>query len=157
MAHELHGSVRRQARENGFEVALVEPTSKIEAYEFVAAPQTAERRRRAKEIQRRLLDHTRRVLDAAQHVTADALGRIAHGGHGVRRGKLRDDPRDARHSERRAETVKKFLMENYKISAETLVSAGYGETDLKNKTDPSAAENRRVQIVNMAKHETAGK
>jgi outer membrane protein OmpA-like peptidoglycan-associated protein len=60
-------------------------------------------------------------------------------------------------SERRAETVKKFLMENYKISIENLVSAGYGESDLKNKADPSAAENRRVQIVNMAKQETAGK
>lgn len=60
-------------------------------------------------------------------------------------------------SERRAETVKKFLMENYKISVENLVSAGYGEADLKNKADPNAAENRRVQIVNMAKQETAGK
>jgi outer membrane protein OmpA-like peptidoglycan-associated protein len=60
-------------------------------------------------------------------------------------------------SERRAETVKKFLMETYKIPAENLVSAGYGETDLKNKADPAAAENRRVQIVNMAKHETASK
>jgi outer membrane protein OmpA-like peptidoglycan-associated protein len=60
-------------------------------------------------------------------------------------------------SERRAETVKKFLMENYKISVENLVSAGYGESDLKNKADPSAAENRRVQIVNMAKQETASK
>jgi outer membrane protein OmpA-like peptidoglycan-associated protein len=60
-------------------------------------------------------------------------------------------------SERRAETVKKFLMENYKIPAENLVSAGYGETDLKNKVDPVAAENRRVQIVNMAKNETASK
>jgi outer membrane protein OmpA-like peptidoglycan-associated protein len=60
-------------------------------------------------------------------------------------------------SERRAETVKKFLIENYKIPAENLVSAGYGETDLKNKTDPNAAENRRVQVVNMAKNETASK
>ena len=60
-------------------------------------------------------------------------------------------------SERRAETVKKFLMENYKIPAENLVSAGYGETDLKNKTDPNAAENRRVQVVNMAKNETASR
>jgi outer membrane protein OmpA-like peptidoglycan-associated protein len=60
-------------------------------------------------------------------------------------------------SERRAETVKKFLTENYKIPAENLVSAGYGESDLKNKTDPTAAENRRVQIVNMAKNETASK
>ena len=60
-------------------------------------------------------------------------------------------------SERRAETVKKFLMETYKIPAENLVSAGYGETDLKNKADPNAAENRRVQVVNMAKNESASK
>ena len=48
-------------------------------------------------------------------------------------------------------------MENYKIPAENLVSAGYGESDLKNKADPTAAENRRVQVVNMAKNETASK
>ena len=60
-------------------------------------------------------------------------------------------------SERRAETVKKFLMETYKIPAENLVSTGYGESELKNKADPLAAENRRVQIVNMAKNETASK
>ncbi|MDQ8727119.1 OmpA family protein [Bradyrhizobium sp. LHD-71] len=60
-------------------------------------------------------------------------------------------------SERRAETVRKFLTENYKIPAENLVSAGYGESHLKNKSDPTAAENRRVQIVNMAKDETASK
>lgn len=58
-------------------------------------------------------------------------------------------------SEKRATTVKKFLMEQYKIPAENLVSAGYGETDLKNRTDPAAPENRRVQIVNMAKQEQA--
>lgn len=60
-------------------------------------------------------------------------------------------------SERRAETVKKFLTENYKIPAENLVSAGYGKSELKNKADPTAAENRRVQVVNMAKQETASK
>lgn len=60
-------------------------------------------------------------------------------------------------SERRAETVRKFLTENYKIPVENLVSTGYGKADLKNKADPFAAENRRVQIVNMAKSETASK
>lgn len=60
-------------------------------------------------------------------------------------------------SERRAETVKKFLTENYKIPAENLVSAGYGKSELKNKADPTAAENRRVQVINMAKQETASK
>lgn len=60
-------------------------------------------------------------------------------------------------SERRAETVRKFLIETYKVPAENLVSAGYGESELKNKADPYAAENRRVQVVNMAKQEQASR
>jgi outer membrane protein OmpA-like peptidoglycan-associated protein len=53
-------------------------------------------------------------------------------------------------SERRAATVKKFLVENYHIPADSLISTGYGKRELKNPNDPFAAENRRVQIVNMA-------
>ena len=60
-------------------------------------------------------------------------------------------------SERRAATVKKFLVENYRIPAENLISAGYGKRDLKNNADPFAAENRRVQIVNMASNTQASK
>lgn len=60
-------------------------------------------------------------------------------------------------SERRAETVRKFLIETYKVPADNLVSAGYGESELKNKADPYAAENRRVQVVNMAKQEQASR
>jgi outer membrane protein OmpA-like peptidoglycan-associated protein len=60
-------------------------------------------------------------------------------------------------SERRAETVKKFLVENYHISTDTLISTGYGKRELKNAADPFAAENRRVQIVNMASNTTASK
>ena len=60
-------------------------------------------------------------------------------------------------SERRAETVKKFLVDNYRIPSDTLISAGYGKRELKNATDPFAAENRRVQIVNMASNTTANK
>ena len=58
-------------------------------------------------------------------------------------------------SERRAETVKKFLVDNYHISTDTLISTGYGKRDLKNTADPFAAENRRVQIVNMASNTAA--
>ncbi len=60
-------------------------------------------------------------------------------------------------SERRAETVKRFLIANYNIPAANLVSAGYGKKGLKNTNDPFAAENRRVEIVNMAEHEEASK
>ena len=59
-------------------------------------------------------------------------------------------------SERRAESLKKHLMENYGIAAADLVTVGYGETKLKNTRDPAAGENRRVQIVNMAASKVAG-
>lgn len=59
-------------------------------------------------------------------------------------------------SERRAESLKKYLMENYGIAAADLVTVGYGETKLKNTSDPAAGENRRVQIVNMAASKVAG-
>jgi outer membrane protein OmpA-like peptidoglycan-associated protein len=53
-------------------------------------------------------------------------------------------------SERRADKIKRFLVEDYKIPAANLVAVGYGKTKLKNKDNPFAAENRRVRVVNMA-------
>jgi outer membrane protein OmpA-like peptidoglycan-associated protein len=53
-------------------------------------------------------------------------------------------------SEKRAETIKRFLVENYKISPADLVPVGFGKTKLKRANDPFAAENRRVRLVNMA-------
>ena len=53
-------------------------------------------------------------------------------------------------SERRADAVKRFLMEKYGIDASKLLTAGYGKTQLKNASNPFAAENRRVQVVNIA-------
>ena len=53
-------------------------------------------------------------------------------------------------SERRAEAVKKYLVEKLKLSPDNLTTAGYGRRDLKNKDNPSAPENRRVQIVNLS-------
>lgn len=76
------------------------------------------------------------------------------GGHTDARG---SDTYNQKLSERRAETVKAFLISTYRIPAENLVSAGYGESELKNKADPNAAENRRVQVVNMAQQEQASR
>jgi outer membrane protein OmpA-like peptidoglycan-associated protein len=53
-------------------------------------------------------------------------------------------------SERRADAVKQFLKDKYGIDASNLVTVGYGKTQLKNASDPFSAENRRVQLVNMA-------
>ena len=60
-------------------------------------------------------------------------------------------------SERRAETVKRFLIQNYHLPAANLVSAGYGKNGQKNPNDPFAAENRRVEIVNMAERDEASR
>ena len=53
-------------------------------------------------------------------------------------------------SQRRSEAVKDYLVKTFKIPADNLITAGYGKRDLKNKADPYAAENRRVEIVNMS-------
>jgi outer membrane protein OmpA-like peptidoglycan-associated protein len=53
-------------------------------------------------------------------------------------------------SERRADAVKRYLAENYGIEAGNLVTVGYGKSQLKDSSNPFAAENRRVQLVNMA-------
>ena len=52
-------------------------------------------------------------------------------------------------SERRADTIKRYLVEKYKLAPETIVTAGYGKTRLKNASQPTAAENRRVEVVNV--------
>ena len=51
-------------------------------------------------------------------------------------------------SQRRAASVKAFLVETYKVDEGRLSVIGFGEEQLKNKEDPLADENRRVQIVN---------
>jgi outer membrane protein OmpA-like peptidoglycan-associated protein len=53
-------------------------------------------------------------------------------------------------SERRADAVKRFLAEKYKIEAGNLLTVGYGKTQLKNPDGPFLPENRRVQVVNAA-------
>jgi outer membrane protein OmpA-like peptidoglycan-associated protein len=52
-------------------------------------------------------------------------------------------------SEKRADSVKRYLVQHFQIPPATLVTAGYGKTKLKNESDPLGGENRRVQIVNM--------
>jgi len=56
-------------------------------------------------------------------------------------------------SQRRAETIKAFLVETFRISVANLIAVGYGKERLKNPGNPFADENRRVQVVNMLKPE----
>jgi outer membrane protein OmpA-like peptidoglycan-associated protein len=53
-------------------------------------------------------------------------------------------------SNRPADSVKRYLTEKFNLASDHLVTAGYGKTRLKNKDNPRAAENRRVEVVNMA-------
>ncbi|HXF55368.1 MAG TPA: OmpA family protein [Hyphomicrobiaceae bacterium] len=54
-------------------------------------------------------------------------------------------------SQKRAEAVRQFLIATFGIKQERLVAQGFGEERLKNPARPAAAENRRVQIVNMTR------
>lgn len=60
-------------------------------------------------------------------------------------------------SERRADTIKKYLVQNYGISGTDLVTVGYGKTKLKDAANGADPVNRRVQVVNMETKTTASK
>jgi outer membrane protein OmpA-like peptidoglycan-associated protein len=53
-------------------------------------------------------------------------------------------------SERRADAVRRVLMEKFGIAAEKLVAVGFGKQRLKNPGDPYGSENRRLQVVSLA-------
>jgi len=52
-------------------------------------------------------------------------------------------------SERRADTIKRYLTEKYGINGSDLVTVGYGKTKPKDPNAPMDPANRRVQVVNM--------
>ena len=54
-------------------------------------------------------------------------------------------------SQKRAEAVRQYLIANFGIDGKKLVATGMGFKHLKNAKDELAAENRRVQIVNLSK------
>jgi outer membrane protein OmpA-like peptidoglycan-associated protein len=60
-------------------------------------------------------------------------------------------------SERRADSIKLYLVEKASIPATDLVTVGYGKTKLKDPANPLAGVNRRVQVVNMENKTTASK
>jgi outer membrane protein OmpA-like peptidoglycan-associated protein len=60
-------------------------------------------------------------------------------------------------SERRADSIKRYLTGKFSIAAADLVTVGYGKSKLKDPANPLAEVNRRVQVVNMANKNTASK
>jgi outer membrane protein OmpA-like peptidoglycan-associated protein len=60
-------------------------------------------------------------------------------------------------SERRADAIKRYLVDKYGINGTDLVTVGYGKSKLKDPNQPMAEGNRRVQVVNMENKATASK
>jgi outer membrane protein OmpA-like peptidoglycan-associated protein len=60
-------------------------------------------------------------------------------------------------SERRADSIKRYLVEKSGITATDLVTVGYGKTKLKDPDHPLSEANRRVQVVNTENKATASK
>jgi outer membrane protein OmpA-like peptidoglycan-associated protein len=60
-------------------------------------------------------------------------------------------------SERRADSIKHYLVDKFGIAGADLVTVGYGKTKLKDPANPLAEVNRRVQVVNMDNKATASK
>src|SRR5262245_1114025 len=58
-------------------------------------------------------------------------------------------------SERRADAIKRYLVDKYGINGTDLVTVGYGKSKLKDPAQPMAEVNRRVQVVNMENKTTA--
>ena len=58
-------------------------------------------------------------------------------------------------SERRADAIKRYLVDKYGINGTDLVTVGYGKSKLKDPNQPMAEVNRRVQVVNMENKATA--
>jgi outer membrane protein OmpA-like peptidoglycan-associated protein len=58
-------------------------------------------------------------------------------------------------SERRADSIKRYLVSKFGIAGADLVTVGYGKTKLKDPANPMADVNRRVQVVNMNAKATA--
>jgi len=60
-------------------------------------------------------------------------------------------------SERRADSIKRYLVDKSGVPAADLVTVGYGKTKLKDPANPTAEVNRRVQVVNTENKATASK
>lgn len=60
-------------------------------------------------------------------------------------------------SQRRANSVRRVLIEQYKLAPDTLIATGFGKEQLKDPANPLGEVNRRVQIVNTTVQATAGR
>lgn len=88
------------------------------------------------------------LLELGRALTSPALAgtRFMVGGHTDARGTA---GYNQTLSERRAVAIKQFLVQQLKVDQDRLLAIGFGKEQLKNKVNPEADENRRVQVVNL--------
>jgi outer membrane protein OmpA-like peptidoglycan-associated protein len=79
---------------------------------------------------------------------------VVLGGHTDAKG---SESYNERLSDRRAQAVKRYLVDKLDIPADHLTTAGYGKRHLKNPNDPFGGENRRVQIINTPETDSASR
>ena len=91
---------------------------------------------------------TRQLDELGKALTAPQLAqsKIEINGHTDASG---DAAYNKKLSQKRAESVKNYLVSVYRINPQRLTAVGWGEERLKNTSDPNAADNRRVEIVNL--------
>ena len=59
-------------------------------------------------------------------------------------------------SQRRAEAVRIFIIDNFQVPPDDLIARGFGSQTLKNRNLPFSPENRRVQVVNWTSQAVSG-
>lgn len=98
-----------------------------------------------------LMPHTLKSLDVlgrALQVEVLAPYRFVVEGHADPRGSFEGN---MRLSQARAQSVVRYLVTNYQIEGSRLRAEGKGSTELYDKVDPTASENRRVTIKRLPK------
>jgi outer membrane protein OmpA-like peptidoglycan-associated protein len=121
-----------------YAVAAVQPKATIDLevyFDFNSATITSEAEPQLRELGAALADPSLRGATISIGGHTDGVG---------------GDAFNKRLSERRAATIKQYLVENFSLSAMNLRTVGYGKSSPKNKSDLSASENRRVEVVNLA-------
>jgi outer membrane protein OmpA-like peptidoglycan-associated protein len=97
----------------------------------------------------RLTSHARQSLEkVGEALNSEKLNNfhILIEGHADPRG---DPASNLKLSQRRAESVRQYLVQNKHVEKQRLDAIGKGDTELLNTADPLAPENRRVTIINL--------
>jgi outer membrane protein OmpA-like peptidoglycan-associated protein len=131
--------------DHGYALASAQPTPSIDLYEihfeFNSAAITAEADPQLRELGAALRDPRLNGSTISINGHTDGVG---------------GDAFNQKLSERRAATIKWYLVNNFKLRPADLHAVGYGKQRPKNKADVFAPENRRVEIVNETAQAQAG-